>query len=200
MKLLQLSLFIVGLIQSQCQEESTFVGPSQAVGTGTVLSKIESSTFYESLSKFPEIVSMLDSEGPWSVLLPADDAMSAVPAMSDDQLKDLVLYHIMEGYLYALDVTSFANNEFSMKNGKALKSVRSPPSFVPALTSDRANFVVDDIFASNGVVHLIDAVLQPPVSDDDPDATAAEIFKSGALGLSLAVGSVATLLGAWLLA
>lgn len=105
----------------------------------------------------------LKGPGPYTVFAPTDDAFKAVPAKTLDALsKDKALltsvltYHVLPGNMTSSGVT----------NGPA-KTVQGAPialyksgSFV---TVEEAVITTPDIIASNGVVHIVDRVLIPPV-------------------------------------
>lgn len=105
----------------------------------------------------------LKGTGPYTVFAPTDDAFKAVPAKTLDALaKDKALltsvltYHVLPGTVTSADV----------KNGPA-KTLQGAPialyksgSFV---TVEEAVITTPDIVASNGVVHIVDRVLIPPV-------------------------------------
>jgi uncharacterized surface protein with fasciclin (FAS1) repeats len=72
-------------------------------------------------------------------------------------LKDILLYHVLSGKVMAADVTDGLEAEtllgqmvsFALHSGGAV-------------TINGARITVTDIHASNGVIHVIDAVILPP--------------------------------------
>ncbi|PKN54832.1 MAG: adhesion lipoprotein [Deltaproteobacteria bacterium HGW-Deltaproteobacteria-14] len=104
----------------------------------------------------------LAGEGPFTVFAPTNDAIAALPegaleALLDDQdaLVDLLTYHVYDGALPAADVLGSAH--LTMFNG-ALVPITSDGG--PAIGG--APISVTDLEASNGVIHVIDAVMVPP--------------------------------------
>lgn len=105
----------------------------------------------------------LRGPGPFTVFAPTDEAFKAVPAATlaalgkdKEMLKSVLTYHVLAGKVMSADV----------KNGNA-KTVQGAEvalskagSFV---TVEDAVVGTADVAASNGVVHLIDRVLIPPV-------------------------------------
>lgn len=105
----------------------------------------------------------LKETGPYTVFAPTDDAFKAVPAKTLDALsKDKALllsvltYHVVPGKVVAADV----------KNGPATTVQGAPVSLYRSgdfVTVESAVVTTADIPASNGVVHIVDQVLIPPV-------------------------------------
>jgi uncharacterized surface protein with fasciclin (FAS1) repeats len=126
----------------------------------------------------------LESDGPFTVFAPTDDAFAALAASGinpEATLPNILLYHVVPGSLKAADVlaegeldTAFAGKSFSVavEDGNAV--ITTPDGVT-------ANIVMTDIEASNGIIHVIDAVIPPPVNAldlsplGDPDMTIAEI-------------------------
>jgi len=105
----------------------------------------------------------LQGAGPYTVFAPTDDAFKAVPAQTMDALsKDKALllavltYHVLPGKVAAADV----------KNGPVATVQGAPVSLYRAgdfVTVENAVVTTADVAASNGVVHIVDQVLIPPV-------------------------------------
>ena len=105
----------------------------------------------------------LKEAGPYTVFAPTDDAFKAVPAKTLDALsKDKALllsvltYHVVPGKVTAADVK---NGPVTTVQGAPVSLYRSG-SFV---TVEGAVVTTADVDASNGVVHIVDQVLMPPV-------------------------------------
>ena len=106
------------------------------------------------------LVDTLQGPGPFTVFAPTDEAFAKVPkAQLDALLKDkaaltkVLTYHVVPGKVMAADV----------KAGK-VKTVEGSEltvSTTGGVKVDKANVVKTDIAASNGVIHVIDAVLLP---------------------------------------
>ena len=105
----------------------------------------------------------LRGPGPFTVFAPTDDAFKAVPAKTLDALgkdpallKSVLTYHVLAGKVAAADV----------KNGpaKTVQGANVALSRAGAfVTIDEAVVTTADVPASNGVVHVIDRVLLPPM-------------------------------------
>ena len=105
----------------------------------------------------------LKAAGPFTVFAPSNDAFKAVPArtMEDlakhpEKLKSVLTYHVVAGKSMAAQVK---NSKATSLNGAHLELSKAG-EFV---TVESAFVTTADIAASNGVVHIIDTVLIPPV-------------------------------------
>jgi uncharacterized surface protein with fasciclin (FAS1) repeats len=141
------------------------------------------------------LVETLKGEGPFTVFAPTDDAFAALPAGTLDellndptgQLSQILLYHVVPGKVMAADVADGleaataqgANVTFSAKDG--------------AVMINDATIVTTDIEASNGVIHVIDAVILPPAeaAAEEPAAEMADIVDT-----AVAAGNFTTLVAA----
>jgi len=100
--------------------------------------------------------------GPYTILAPTNAAFDAVdPARLDEirndpeTLRQLLAYHVIEGRL----TSDLLVGELFTINGAAVEAVGSGAS----LTVGGAPVVKPDVFASNGVIHGISAVLVPTI-------------------------------------
>lgn len=116
------------------------------------------------------LTSTLAGEGQYTVFAPTNEAFDALPAGTVDsllepknkeQLASILTYHVIPSGVMAADVTS---GEIETVNGATL-DIQVGSDGTVTLTDGQgntANVVVTDIVASNGVIHVIDAVLLPP--------------------------------------
>ena len=109
------------------------------------------------------LVETLKGQGPFTVFIPSDEAFAKLPAdtlsglLSDQQrLTNLLSYHVVQGRLTASDLTDGAT--LTTLSGEELR-VRVENGVVYI---NDARVEQSDIQASNGVIHVIDTVLQPP--------------------------------------
>jgi uncharacterized surface protein with fasciclin (FAS1) repeats len=112
-----------------------------------------------------DLVGTLKGAGPFTVFAPTDEAFAKLPAGTVEtllkpenkaQLRRVLTYHVIAGRVNAADV-------MKMRTGKAV----SGDTFAISTGSggvmvDKSRVVKADIAASNGVIHVIDAVLLPP--------------------------------------
>jgi uncharacterized surface protein with fasciclin (FAS1) repeats len=109
--------------------------------------------------------STLRGAGPFTLLVPTNAAFAQLPAGTVDELlapenKDklvaLMTYHVLPGQFLAADLTDSRVDPATV-NGQTLKL-----DTTTALKLNQSTVIVADVSASNGVLHLIDAVLLPP--------------------------------------
>jgi transforming growth factor-beta-induced protein len=113
-----------------------------------------------------ELVDTLKGEGPFTVFAPTDDAFAALPEgtletllMPDNkqQLTDILLYHVVPGQVMAEDVVGL-NTATTVLGKDADIRVENGKVFL----NENVEVIITDIETSNGVIHVIDAVLLPP--------------------------------------
>jgi uncharacterized surface protein with fasciclin (FAS1) repeats len=114
------------------------------------------------LAADPAVVKTLSAKGQRTVFAPTDDAFAAIGLNPDnvgdlDQatLTSILLYHVAPGARDAEDVVS--SSRIRTLNGAFLRVSLSGGN---AYVND-AQIVATDIYASNGIIHVIDAVLLP---------------------------------------
>jgi len=112
------------------------------------------------------LVETLSGEGPYTVFAPTDEAFAALPEGTLDSLladpealKQILLYHVVAGEVKADQVVGLT--EATSVEGSPIKI--SVADGVVTL-NDSAKVVTTDVMASNGVIHVIDAVILPPSS------------------------------------
>lgn len=112
------------------------------------------------------LVDALKGEGPLTVFAPTDDAFSALPEGTVEALlvdiptlTDILLYHVVAGKVMAADV-------IELSQAQTLQG-----QFIDILVDggkvmiDNAEVIITDIEASNGIIHVIDAVILPESRD-----------------------------------
>ncbi|MDX2206513.1 MAG: fasciclin domain-containing protein [Gemmatimonadales bacterium] len=112
-----------------------------------------------------DLVTALQGEGPFTVFAPSDAAFAKLPAGTVEALlKDpkalgaILTYHVIPGKVEAADVIKAGAVKPATLNGAALDiQVKDGKVYVNGATVTAA-----DVTASNGVIHVIDAVVMPP--------------------------------------
>jgi uncharacterized surface protein with fasciclin (FAS1) repeats len=108
----------------------------------------------------------LKGDGPFTVFAPTDDAFAALPegtlaGLSSEQLANILTYHVVNGSMMAADVGGM--QMIPTAQGTDLAVTVGDDGSVKI---NDANVIITDIHADNGVIHVIDAVLMPPMDDD----------------------------------
>ena len=119
---------------------------------GTLLTAIETAGLTDALS----------GDGPFTVFAPTDEAFAAIPsdqlaAILDDTdlLTSILTYHVVSGKVMAADVVKL--DSATTLQGTDVSIMVSDGS----VSVDDATVVATDIETSNGVIHVIDAVITP---------------------------------------
>ena len=142
----------------------TIAAPAQAAEKDIVTTAVEAGTF-KTLAKLltdAGLVDTLKGAGPFTVFAPTDEAFAKVPKATLDalaadkaKLKAVLTYHVVAGKVMAADVVKL--KEAKTVQGSSVKIAVTGGK----VTVDAANVVTTDIAASNGVIHVIDAVILP---------------------------------------
>lgn len=110
-----------------------------------------------------DLVETLSGEGPFTVFAPTDEAFEALPEGVLDKLLlpenqgvlvQILTYHVVSGEVPASAVET---GVVPTVEGTELDVVADDSG----VTVDGANVVTTDVVASNGIIHVIDAVLIP---------------------------------------
>ena len=135
-------------------QEKDIIGTAKAAGNFTTLLTALNAT---------NLSDTLKGEGPYTVFAPTDEAFAALPSgtkttllNNTDMLTEILLYHVADQKLMANDVVN-------MTSIKTLQGSELPVNITDqGVFVGNAQIVMQDVNASNGVIHVIDAVLIPP--------------------------------------
>jgi len=137
----------------------------------TVVEVIVNSPDHETLEAAviaAELNGVLSGDGPFTVFAPTDDAFAALPAgtvetLLEDPAGDLtqiLLYHVLSGQV----------NSGDLSDGMMATTINGADITVGiaggVVTINGATVTTADVPATNGVVHVIDAVLLPPAPEN----------------------------------
>ena len=111
------------------------------------------------------LVETLSGTGPFTVFAPSDAAFAKLPAgtveglLADKaKLTSILTFHVVPGRVTAADIVRMGGATPKTANGQTVNvTVRDGKVYV-----NDAQVVTADVGASNGVIHVIDAVLLPP--------------------------------------
>lgn len=110
------------------------------------------------------LVATLQSEGPFTLFAPTDAAFAKLPEGTVDallqdtaRLAEILKYHVVPGRIGAADILAAGTATPTTAQGQNL-DVRVVDGKVMV---DGATVVQADVEASNGVIHVIDAVVLP---------------------------------------
>jgi uncharacterized surface protein with fasciclin (FAS1) repeats len=137
------------------QQTKDIVDTAVAAGSFTTLAKALAAA---------DLVTTLKGAGPFTVFAPTDEAFAKLPAGTVENLlkpenkamlRRILTYHVVPGTVMAADV-------MKMHSAKAVSGDSlTIAEHDGAVMADNARVVKADIVASNGVIHVIDAVMMP---------------------------------------
>lgn len=136
---------------------------------------------------------LTDDSRQFTVFAPTDEAFAALgqetinALLADpDTLRDILLYHVLaDARVNSSTAVSLAGSTTTTANGDDIAlSVNEGNLFI-----NRSEVIATDIAASNGIIHVIDSVLTPPV-EPEPDSL------SSIVDTAIAAGSFNTLVAA----
>ena len=152
------SLALVGMLAvapAHAQQTKNIVDTAVAAGSFTTLAKALTAA---------DLVSTLKGPGPFTVFAPTDEAFAKLPAgtldtllkpENEDKLRRILTYHVVAGDVRSADVVKLQSANAVSGDTMTVK-VRDGKVHV-----DGATVVKTDIRASNGIIHVIDAVILP---------------------------------------
>ena len=110
------------------------------------------------------LVDTLSGDGPFTVFAPTDEAFAKLPAGTVEtllkpenlsKLQGILTYHVISGKVMSSDIQP--TQMVKTVNGKEVSIKLSGGT----VNVDSAKVVAADVAASNGVIHVIDAVILP---------------------------------------
>ncbi|WP_305989218.1 fasciclin domain-containing protein [Roseibium sp. MMSF_3544] len=110
------------------------------------------------------LVDTLKGEGPFTVFAPTDEAFAALPEgtvenllkpENKDQLVAILTYHVVPGKVMSSDIAGKKAEVASVEGSEISVDATD------GVKVDGANVVTADIETTNGVIHVIDAVILP---------------------------------------
>lgn len=111
------------------------------------------------------LVDTLKGDGPFTVFAPTDAAFAALPdgtvetllkPVNKEQLIAILTYHVVAGKVNAKDVVKLDSATTVNGADVAIKTMDGKVKL------NQANVIKTDVKASNGIIHVIDAVILPP--------------------------------------
>jgi uncharacterized surface protein with fasciclin (FAS1) repeats len=154
---------------SAAPSESAMASEPAMTKPGTIVDVAASNPDFETLVAAvtaADLVETLSGEGPFTVFAPTDEAFDALPEgvldalllpENKDALTSILTYHVVSGEVMAADVTA---GDVPTVEGSTIAITTEG-----GVKVNEANVTATDVDASNGVIHVIDAVLVPPTVD-----------------------------------
>ena len=126
--------------------------------------------------KAADLVETLNSEGPFTVFAPTNDAFGKLAEGTVETLlkpenkatlSSVLTYHVVSGKFMAADVlAAIKKNEGSftiptVQGGKLVASLKGENVILTDEAGNVSTIIMTDVAASNGVIHAIDTVVMP---------------------------------------
>ena len=126
--------------------------------------------------KAADLVSVLNSEGPFTVFAPVNDAFAKLPEgtvasllkpENKATLTAVLTYHVVAGEFKAADVIAAikkGNGSFTIptvQGGTITASIKDGNVVLTDANGGMSTIVLTDVAASNGIIHAIDTVVMP---------------------------------------
>lgn len=122
------------------------------------------------------LVETLQGKGPFTVFAPTNDAFEKLPAGSVDNLlktenksmlTSILTYHVVQGKLDVKELKKWIKKGngtaelTTVQGGKLWISESDGKWWVRDEKGNKAKITISDVYQSNGVIHVVDAVLMP---------------------------------------
>lgn len=179
---LKVTVLMFSLFVSQnflAQEETKMVGGAEMFPSKNIVENAVNSKDHTTLVaavKAADLATVLSSEGPFTVFAPTNKAFNMLPEgtvstllMADNKMKlqTILKYHVVAGNWSAKEIIALIKKG----NGKAtIKTVsgatitawmKGKSVYISDENGGKAKVTIADVNQSNGVIHVIDAVLLP---------------------------------------
>jgi uncharacterized surface protein with fasciclin (FAS1) repeats len=168
--------------EKMMKQETKMVGGAEMYPTKNIVENAVNSKDHTTLVaavKAADLVDVLSSEGPFTVFAPTNAAFDKLPKgtvetlvkpENKEQLQSILTYHVVAGKILAQDIVKLIKDS----KGKALiKTVsggnltawrKGKDVYVTDENGNSAKVTIADVNQSNGVIHVIDALLLPGMS------------------------------------
>tara|TARA_B100000941_G_C28466690_1_gene533991 strand:+ start:831 stop:1337 length:507 start_codon:yes stop_codon:yes gene_type:complete len=123
-----------------------------------------------------ELVEALSSDGPFTVFAPTNDAFNNLPdgtlstllqPENQETLQSILTYHVVAGQFMAEDVVQAIDDnggQFTvetLQGGELTLKLWEGNVYVKDTNGNKAQIIITDVEASNGVIHAINNVVLP---------------------------------------
>lgn len=166
-------LAMSSMVLTSCGDDDE--GTPDAVRENTILEIIENSENHTQLEffleKYPDLVAVLEGDGPLTVFAPNDAAFASLQTILDVEsletinpaiIKSVLAFHVhTAGEIRRADMN--ASTEILTAQGEEITFNAGSGNIETGGSNDDVQFIGDEILATNGVVHVIGTILVPPV-------------------------------------
>jgi len=157
-------IVVFSIVFTSCNDDDVAPTPDPAI-VALAQGNTNLTSLVAALTKFPDLVSTLSGSGTFTVFAPTNTAfanlLAAIGQTSLDDIPESVLRSVLEYHVItsgAVLSTQLTTGAVTTAGGEAIAvDVTSGVKL-----NGTVNVITPDVPASNGVVHVIDAVLVPP--------------------------------------
>jgi len=138
---------------------------TQAANSGDIVATASAAGSFNTLVAAVQaagLVETLQSDGPFTVFAPTDEAFAKLPEgtvealiADPDKLRQILLYHVVPGKVMAADVVTLKSATTAQGSDVAIVLADG------GVQINQAKVTATDIETSNGVIHVIDTVILP---------------------------------------
>lgn len=126
--------------------------------------------------KAADLVETLTSEGPFTVFAPTNTAFEALPegtvetllkAENKEQLQTILKYHVVAGNYSAASIAKLIEDNngeaklATVAGGNLIATAKNGKVYITDENGNSAEVTIADVNQSNGVIHVVDAVVLP---------------------------------------
>lgn len=174
-----LALAVMGSVPVLAQMKNPRVGGAEMYPTKTIVDNALASKDHTTLVtavKAADLVPTLSGPGPFTVFAPTNAAFRKLPAGTVDtlvkpenkaQLTSVLTYHVVSGTMTSRDIAAAikaggGTATLTTVQGEPLTAaMRGSKLVLTDAKGGKSNVTIKDVMQSNGVIHVVDAVLMP---------------------------------------
>lgn len=178
-KFLALAVLALGFGLTASAQKSVMVGGAAMYPNKNIIENAVNSKDHTTLVaavKAAGLVETLQGKGPFTVFAPTNEAFAKLPAGTVDNLlkpdniktlQNILTYHVVSGRMNASDIAK------AIKAGKGKAALQTVSGgtltawmdgkdlYITDENGGRSRVTISDVNQSNGVIHVVDAVLLP---------------------------------------
>jgi uncharacterized surface protein with fasciclin (FAS1) repeats len=148
-----------------------FLATAEARASGDIVDTAEKAGSFKTLVaavKAAGLADTLKGKGPFTVFAPTDEAFARLPPGTLDtllkpenkaRLAAILKFHVVPGQYDAARITRARAKQFGVKS---VQGANIEVDIRDGVKVSGANVVKTDVMATNGIIHVIDAVILPP--------------------------------------
>lgn len=146
-----------------CSKDDSTPAPTQSI-VAIAQGNTNLTTLVAALTKYPDLVSTLSGTGTFTVFAPSNQAfttlLAAIGQTSLDDIPEPVLKNILQ--YHVVSSAALRSNQLTAGNVNTVANENIAVTLNPLKLNGSVNVTTADVLATNGVVHVVDAVLVNP--------------------------------------